>query len=117
MGARGVAYNAITSMVPRPHERASFQSVQSAVQHAASSAAAFLSAQLLAEDANHRLLHVERIGLVSIALTLAVPVGMVFVVRHVASMQRAQEQRALDQPDLASSAPPGKPPAPDVDVA
>jgi predicted MFS family arabinose efflux permease len=117
MGARGVAYNAITSMVPRPHERASFQSVQSAVQHAASSAAAFLSAQLLAEDANHRLLHVERIGLVSIALTLAVPVVMGFVVRHVASMQRAHEQSALEQGALAPSVRPEKSPAPEVDVA
>ncbi len=97
MGARGVAYNAITSMVPRPHERASFQSVQSAVQHAASSAAAFLSAQLLSEDANHRLLHVERIGLVSIVLTLAVPVVMGFVVRRVAEEQSVAREQSVDR--------------------
>ena len=83
MSARGVSYNTLTSKVPEPHERARFQSVQSAVQHAASAAAAFASAQLLSEGPDHRLLHVARAGIVSIVLVAFVPVLMTIVERQV----------------------------------
>jgi predicted MFS family arabinose efflux permease len=83
MSARGVSYNTLTSKVPEPHERARFQSVQSAVQHAASAAAAFASAQLLSEGPDHRLLHVARAGIVSIVLVAFVPVLMTLVERQV----------------------------------
>jgi predicted MFS family arabinose efflux permease len=76
MGTRMVAYSTLTSKVPEPFERARFQSVQSAVQHAASAAAAFLSSQLLAEAPDHRLLHIERVAYVSMALALCVPLVM-----------------------------------------
>jgi predicted MFS family arabinose efflux permease len=46
-GLRNVAYTTLTSKVPEPHMRARFQSLQSAVQHGASSVAAFLSSLLL----------------------------------------------------------------------
>lgn len=83
MGARGVAYNTLTSKVPEPHERARFQSVQSAVQHAASAIAAFASAQLLSELPDHRLAHVERAGVVSLALIVVMPFLMLAVERAV----------------------------------
>ncbi len=84
MGIRGVAYNTLTSKVPEPHERARFQSVQSAVQHAASAAAAFASAQLLSELPDQRLAHVERVGLTSIVLVALIPVLMILVERNLA---------------------------------
>lgn len=83
MAARGVAYNTLTSKVPEPHERARFQSVQSAVQHAASAIAAFVSAQLLAEAPDHRLLHAPRVGLVSATLVALMPFMMALVERAV----------------------------------
>jgi predicted MFS family arabinose efflux permease len=89
MGARGVAYNALTSMVPDAHERARFQSVQSAVQHGASSAAAFVAAQLLVELPGHKLGHVDRVGICAIALSLAVPISVAFVERAIARRREA----------------------------
>lgn len=83
MAARGVAYNTLTSKVPQPHERARFQSIQSAVQHAASAAAAFMSAQLLSERPDHGLAHIERVGVVSMVLVAAVPFMMWVVERQV----------------------------------
>jgi predicted MFS family arabinose efflux permease len=44
---RGVPHNTLTSKVPAPAERARFMSIQSAVQHLASSVGAFLSVYLL----------------------------------------------------------------------
>jgi predicted MFS family arabinose efflux permease len=83
MGFRAVAYNTLASKVPEPHERARFQSAQSAVQHGASAVAAFLSAQLLSAGPNNELLHVERVGLASIALSIAMPIMMLVVERAV----------------------------------
>lgn len=83
MGFRAVAYNTLASQVPEPHERARFQSAQSAVQHAASAAAAFVSAQLLSAGPDNKLEHVERVGLASIGLSLAMPLMMLVVERAV----------------------------------
>jgi predicted MFS family arabinose efflux permease len=47
MGVRNVSYTTLTTRVPGPAERARFQSLQSAVQHASSALGAFLSANLL----------------------------------------------------------------------
>lgn len=92
MTARTVAYNTLTSKVPEAHERARFQSMQSSVQHASQAVAAFVSAQLLAEGPDHRLLHVERVGLLSVAMIALMPFMMVMVERAVAS-RAASSQR------------------------
>ncbi len=81
MGARGVAFNTTTSKVPRPDERASFQSAQSAVQHAAAALAAFASARLLSELPDGRLAHMDRVAFVSIGLSILVPIVMLLVER------------------------------------
>ncbi|NUP12589.1 MAG: MFS transporter [Polyangiaceae bacterium] len=83
MAMRGVAYNTLTSKVPEPHERARFQSVQSAVQHGATAAAAFLSAQILSELPDHRLEHLDRVGIVSIVMVAIIPILMTIVERLV----------------------------------
>jgi predicted MFS family arabinose efflux permease len=72
MALRNVAYNTLTSKVPRPEDRARFMSLQSAVQHAATSVGAVLSAQLLS-DAGGKLEGVPRAAGLSIALTLVLP--------------------------------------------
>ena len=73
MSFRNVAYNTLTSKVPSGGERARFMSIQSAVQHAASAIGAFFSAHLLTELPGGGLAGMARVALVSIALTLALP--------------------------------------------
>lgn len=92
MGARGVAFNTTTSKVPRPDERASFQSAQSAVQHAAAALAAFSSSKLLSELPDGRLAHMDRVAFVSIGLSVLVPTVMLLV------------ERALRRRDAAAAA-------------
>lgn len=83
MGTRMVAFSTLVSKVPLPQERARFQSVQSGVQHAASAAAAFLSAQLLSELPDHKLVHIERVAFTAIALACLVPILMLLLERAV----------------------------------
>jgi predicted MFS family arabinose efflux permease len=83
MSMRGVAYNTLTSQVPLPHERARFQSVQSAIGHGAMAIAAFLSSRLLDADPSGQLLHFGRVAWTSIALGLTVPFLMLSVERRV----------------------------------
>ncbi len=88
MGMRAVAYNTLASRVPEPHERARFQSAQSAVQHAASAIAAVVSARLLSAGANNELLHVHRVGLTSIVLALLLPLLMLALDRRLSARER-----------------------------
>jgi predicted MFS family arabinose efflux permease len=83
MSTRVVAYNTLTSKVPEPHERARFQSVMSAASHAAAAFASFLSARLLSELPDHRLVHIERVAYASISMAAAVPFVMLVVERAV----------------------------------
>ena len=94
LGMRGVAYNTLTSKVPLPHERARFQSFQSAVGSAAMASGAFLSSKLLGAEPSGRLLHVERAAWTSIALGLAIPVMMFIVERRVAARVREMDPAA-----------------------
>lgn len=89
MAFRNVAYNTLTTKVPRPAERARFSSVQSAVQHAASALGAFASSQFLSENPDHSLVGVGRIALVSIGLGLVLPPFLWAVERRVASSAAA----------------------------
>jgi predicted MFS family arabinose efflux permease len=81
MAFRNVAYNTLTSKVPRADERARFSSIQSAVQHLASALGAFGTTQLLTERADHSLVGVDHTAYVSIGLGLcALP--FLWVVEH-----------------------------------
>jgi predicted MFS family arabinose efflux permease len=73
MGFRNVAYNTLTSKVPGSDERARFMSIQSAVQHAASAAGAFISSLMLTELPDGALVGMGRVGFTAIALTLTLP--------------------------------------------
>jgi predicted MFS family arabinose efflux permease len=80
---RNVAYNTLTSKVPSADERARFMSVQSAVQHLASAAGAFVSARLLTEGPGGELLGVESMALLAIVLTAMIPVMLRVVEQRV----------------------------------
>jgi predicted MFS family arabinose efflux permease len=89
MGARGVAYNTTTSKVAAPEERARFQSLQSAVQHAAAALAAFTSSKLLSEQADKSLAHMDRVAAVSIGFSILVPLVMHLVERGIRTRSAA----------------------------
>lgn len=82
-GLRNVAFNTLTSRVPRPAERARFMSIQSAAQHAASAFGAVLSSQILRERADGHLERVDDVAWFSIVMVLTLPVLMFFVERRV----------------------------------
>jgi hypothetical protein len=79
MSFRNVAYNALTTKVPGPAERARFMSIQSAVQHAASASGAFISAQILSELPDGKLVGMANVAFVSIVLSLTLPVFLYLV--------------------------------------
>jgi predicted MFS family arabinose efflux permease len=85
MAFRNVSMNTLTSKVPAPYERASFMSVQSAVQHLSSASAAFLSSAILYVLPNGKLERMEYVAWTSISLTLCLPVLMFLVEKRVAA--------------------------------
>lgn len=82
MSTRNVAYQTLTSKVPRPAERATFTSLQSALQHIASAAGAFLSSRVLTERADLSLVGLPKVAMFSLLLTATLPVFMWFVERR-----------------------------------
>ena len=91
-GLRNVSYNTLTSKVPVPEVRARFQSLQSATQHGASAFAAILSAQLLSTVdlvpaggtvPVRRLVGMDKVALVSMAMSLVIPFLLYAVERGV----------------------------------
>ena len=69
--------------VPAAVERAGFMSLLSAVQSFASTAGAFLAAQILTSGPDGRLVHMDAVALLSIDLGLLIPVLMLVVERSV----------------------------------
>ena len=87
---RGVAVGSLSSRVPLPHERAGYQSVQSAVQHLAAAAGALISTLVLVEQADHSLAHMERLAAAAIVATLIVPFLAAAVERRVRAREGSQ---------------------------
>ena len=113
MAFRNVSHTTLTSKVPGPRERARFQSFQSAVQHAASAAGAFLSSQLLStvplagpggamvRDEHGRVL-VKLVGMPSVAaFSIALSASLPFLFRRV--------EKAVEGAGPARAAAAGKP--------
>lgn len=70
---RNVSCNTLTTKVPHPDERASFASVQSAVQHMAAACGAFSASRILSETASHELVGMSTVATISIAISFALP--------------------------------------------
>jgi predicted MFS family arabinose efflux permease len=79
LGLRNVAYNTLASKVPAPAERARFQSLQSAVGHAAAAMGAFISSEMLDSDEAQRLVGIERVAIASMGMSLLVPLCVAVV--------------------------------------
>ncbi len=85
LGARNVAYNALTTKVPRAHERARFLSLQSTVYHATSGMASWLSTSFLRQLPDGRLEGIPNLALVSMALGATLPLLLYVVEARVAA--------------------------------
>ncbi len=105
MAFRNVGYNTLTSKVPNPDERARFMSIQSAVQHFASAAGAFVSARLLWELPGGGLGGMPRVALVSIGLTGLLPFLVAAVERRVRARAIARPPAVDPQTGLSASRP------------
>lgn len=80
---RMLPYSTLMTLVPGPAERARFMSLLSGVQHIASASGAMLSAQLLTESPDHKLVGMSHVALMTIALSIVVPAFLWYVERHV----------------------------------
>ena len=89
MGLRNVSYQTLASRVPEADERAGFMSIQSAVQHLASSLGAFASAAILTVD-NGILIGMPKIGAISMALSAVVPVLIFALEKSVLARDRSR---------------------------
>jgi hypothetical protein len=86
-----VAVNALTSRVPAAHERASFQSAQSAVQNFAAALGGGLSTLLLREaPATHQLIGMPRLALLALLMSVVAPALLFTVQRLVLQREAAQ---------------------------
>ncbi len=86
---RAIATNTLTSRVPQPNERGAFMSVQSTMQHLASACGAFVSSKLLASDGSGRLIGIDKVAVLAIALSLAAPLLVVVLERRINRRQRS----------------------------
>ncbi len=80
---RGLPVSTLTSRLPAPHERAQYMSLQSAVQHLASSVGAIGASQILATGPGGRLLHMDVLVFLSVGCGAALPVLLWRIERHV----------------------------------
>lgn len=99
-GFRNVSYNTLTTKVPDPARRATFQSLQSAVQHAATSLAAFSSGLMLTEIARaplatdlpgrppRQLVGMATVAMVSMTMSLLIPLLLFIVEKRVVPAKR-----------------------------
>ena len=94
MGLRNVSYQTLASRVPEAAERAGFMSIQSSVQHLASSCGAFLSARLLTE-ADGKLIGMPTVARISLALSACVPLMLFLLERAVLRRDRARVPPAV----------------------
>ncbi len=73
MSVRGVPARALDTKIPMPHERASFMSLQSAVQHFALAGAAIMSSRILTENADKSLQGIPTLGYIAAGFALLLP--------------------------------------------
>lgn len=78
---RMVPMQTLATQVPGPNDRARFMSVQSAVQHIASSAGAFASSLLLVAEPTGQLRGMETVAWGALVVALAVPFSVAWLVR------------------------------------
>jgi predicted MFS family arabinose efflux permease len=71
---RGIALSTTAARVPAPHERARFMSLQSAIQHIATSLGAIISASILTSEVSGEIQGMPIVASMSIVLCIIMPV-------------------------------------------
>lgn len=79
---RAVSMSAVTTRVPYPHERARYQSLQSAVQHLGQGSGSLLGSFMLHELPDHRLGGMPRLAMAAMTLALTLPPMLIWVQRR-----------------------------------
>lgn len=102
---RMVPNGTISSRVPLPTERARFMSMQSAVQHFASSAGAVLGAAILTSDEDFVLTGIPVVASVTIAMALLLP-GLLYLAQRALPLQVSVVPTAA-APARTAAVPPG----------
>ncbi len=74
MTARNVVFSTLCSKIPSSHDRASFFSIFNVSINIGSGLGAFLSSLVLKEGANLELVNMEKLAVLSIAVTLVIPI-------------------------------------------
>jgi len=82
MGMRNVSSTTLATKIPTPQERAGFMSLFSCVQGAAMSLGAFLSTDVLTENADHSLNGMSKLATASVFISCFVPMLMRVVEKH-----------------------------------
>lgn len=68
--ARSVPSQALSSMVPEQHQRAGYMALQSATQSFGAGAGSVVSSMMVSEHADHRLVNIPQVSVVSIAFLI-----------------------------------------------
>jgi predicted MFS family arabinose efflux permease len=101
-GLRNVSSSTLGTKVPTREERARFQSVQSIVQHVATSAGGGLSSLILTTSPEGRLVHIDRVAWTSIGLGLLVPPVIFALEREVRRAAEVEGSARLAERTVAS---------------
>lgn len=84
---RNISSSTLTSKVPRPEDRAGFMSLQSAVQHTATSAGGILSSRLLVTSPEGLLVGIENIVYASAAIATIAVIAIVVLQKNIKSQE------------------------------
>jgi hypothetical protein len=84
MVLRSVANSALASRVPQSSQRAGFLSLGYATQNFAAGGGAYLASAFLSEDAQHRLVGMDAVGIFVLASNALLPVLVVWLERLLA---------------------------------
>lgn len=98
---RGVPLSVLSSKLPAPHERAQYMSLQSAMQHVASSLGAISASWILTTAPDQSLQHMNVVVEISIGLAVLMPILLWRVERRVRARGAASAATAPAKPAVA----------------
>ena len=99
-GIRNVAVNALTSRLPAPHERASYQSAQSAVQSLAMALGGFLATTMLHQLPNHKLAGMPQVAMLALGMGISAPLLLTVVQAMLARSEAPAAAMASEATDV-----------------
>jgi predicted MFS family arabinose efflux permease len=95
---RMVPANTLMTRVPGPAERARYMSIQSFVQHAATTGGALIATAILAERADHHLVGMPIVAGISIGLALLLPFGLAILEPRVRQLEASRAAAGQGHP-------------------